>query len=77
MVAHLKFPEKDVYIVAELYPEFIAGQQENSVTCTILKCTSLFNETYVPPSELSTEEHEEFLMVRAAVKEPLLNLSCY
>ncbi|KAK0216707.1 hypothetical protein EDD85DRAFT_798140 [Armillaria nabsnona] len=75
MVAHLKFPEEDVYIVAELYTEFITGQQEKSIAHTILKCTSLFNERYPPPSELSAEEHEEFLMARAAVKEPLLNLS--
>ncbi|PBK89376.1 hypothetical protein ARMGADRAFT_1033421 [Armillaria gallica] len=74
MVAHLKFPEEDAYIVVELYPEFIMGQQENSIAHTILKCTSLFNERYLPPSELSAEERKEFLMVRAAVKEPLLNL---
>ncbi|KAK0436078.1 uncharacterized protein EV420DRAFT_1487671 [Desarmillaria tabescens] len=66
MVARLKFPEEDAYIVEELFPSFVTGQHEHSVAHTVLKCIGLFNDRYLPPSELSAEEHEAFLMDRAA-----------
>ncbi|KAK0185103.1 hypothetical protein F5146DRAFT_1005727 [Armillaria mellea] len=59
MPAHSIFnPEEDAYILSELLPDFLKGQQDRCVNRTFTGCMEDFLARFLPPPEFSAREIE-------------------